>query len=68
MNDSAPTSARTEEPLDFSWSRRLPLVRQSEIAECGLACLAMVSGYHGSGSSLAELRRRFQPSPLGSNL
>lgn len=48
--------------------RRLPVIEQTEAAECGLACLAMIAGYHGNRSGLAELRRRFQPSLQGSNL
>ncbi|NTI26914.1 cysteine peptidase family C39 domain-containing protein, partial [Rhizobium rhizogenes] len=38
-------------------SRIEPLL-QSEAAECGLACLAMVAGYHGHRVTLSELRRR----------
>ena len=26
---------------------RTPIVRQTEAAECGLACLAMIAGHHG---------------------
>ncbi|MHB1615741.1 MAG: cysteine peptidase family C39 domain-containing protein, partial [Metallibacterium sp.] len=33
--------------LHFGWGRRLPVILQSEAAECGLACLAMVASYHG---------------------
>lgn len=25
----------------------MPIVRQSEASECGIACLAMIAGYHG---------------------
>ena len=54
--------------LDFSWFRRLPLVTQTETAECGLACLAMVAGFHGSRIGLPELRRRFNPPAQGITL
>lgn len=37
-------------------SRRVPLILQAEQSECGLACLAMVAGYHGRRLGLAELR------------
>jgi ATP-binding cassette, subfamily B, bacterial CvaB/MchF/RaxB len=51
------------------WSRRrLRLVRQNELAECGLACLAMVVGFHGLDADLGSLRRRFPPSPRGATL
>ncbi len=54
--------------LNLSFSSRLPTVLQSEAAECGLACLTMVSRYHGAPSDLAELRRRFGMSLTGATL
>ena len=54
--------------LDFSWSRRLPVLRQAETAECGLVCLAMIAAYHGHGASLETLRRRYRPSNRGLSL
>jgi ATP-binding cassette subfamily B protein RaxB len=51
------------------WTRsRIRLVRQTEMAECGLSCLAMVAGYHGLDVDLGSLRRRFPPSMRGSSL
>lgn len=50
------------------WGRRLPMMRQSEAAECGLACLAMVAAYHGQHHSLPSLRRRFATSLKGMTL
>jgi len=34
------------------------MIHQAEAAECGLACLAMVCGYHGHRIDLGTLRRR----------
>lgn len=34
----------------------LPVILQSEISECGLACLAMIFSFHGFSISLSELR------------
>jgi ATP-binding cassette subfamily B protein RaxB len=48
--------------------RKLPVILQSEAAECGLACLAMVANYFGYATSLAELRRRFSASLKGTIL
>ena len=47
---------------------KLPIVHQSEAAECGLACLAMVAAYHGYRTDLALLRKRFPVSLKGSTL
>src|SRR5205085_7404477 len=44
------------------------LVRQTELTECGLACLAMIAGAHGLDIDLATLRRRFEPSMRGAAL
>ena len=48
--------------------QRLPVIQQNEIAECGLACLAMVARYHGHDTDLAALRRRFPVSLKGTGL
>src|SRR3954452_20398326 len=54
--------------LNFSSRGRLPLVRQTEAAECGLACLAMVASYHGHRVDLNTLRRRYPVSLNGVTL
>lgn len=51
----------------FKWNK-LPVILQAEAAECGLACLAMVAGFHGYQTSLTELRRKFSVSLKGVNL
>jgi ATP-binding cassette, subfamily B, bacterial CvaB/MchF/RaxB len=45
-----------------------PLLMQSETAECGLACLAMIARYHGHRIDLPSLRLRFPPSVRGVTL
>ena len=62
MNGEATSSRR------FPASRRLPVIQQNEIAECGLACLAMIACYHGHDVDLASLRRRFPVSLKGASL
>ncbi|WP_208296317.1 peptidase domain-containing ABC transporter [Telluria antibiotica] len=47
---------------------RLPLILQTEAAECGLACLAMVACWHGGDTGLSALRRRFGLSLRGASL
>lgn len=54
--------------LGFTARRRIKLIRQSEVAECGLACLAMIAGHHGLKIDLGTLRRNFQPSMRGASL
>ena len=51
------------------WARRhVPVMLQTEVAECGIASLAMVAGYWGHGADLASLRKRFSLSLRGSTL
>ena len=54
--------------IALGWGRRLPMIPQAEAAECGLACLAMVAGYHEQPHEMAELRRRLSVSLKGANL
>lgn len=56
------------EAISLSLGRRLPLILQTEATECGLACLAMVAGYHGHHATLMELRREFSVSLKGVTL
>ena len=55
-------------PLAFSSRRRTPLVLQTEAAECGLACLAMVAGHFGHQTDLVTLRRKHSISLKGTTL
>ena len=48
--------------------RRAQLILQSEAAECGLACLAMVATFHGHETDLLSLRHRFELSARGATL
>ena len=54
--------------LTFSGRRRTPVVLQTEAAECGLACLAMVAGHYGHRTDLATLRGRHSVSLKGTTL
>lgn len=54
--------------LNLSLRRRVPLHLQTEAAECGLACLAMIAGYHGQYTDFHSLRQRFGFSSRGANL
>lgn len=54
--------------LQFGFRPRLPIILQSEAAECGLACLAMILGFHGHNTDLGALRRRHTISLKGTTL
>jgi len=54
--------------LHFGFRRRVPPIIQTEAAECGLACLAMVCGYHGLQTDLPSLRQQFEVSVRGVTL
>ncbi|MFA0813690.1 peptidase domain-containing ABC transporter [Microbulbifer epialgicus] len=62
------SQGRPEKLLHFSTGRHLPVILQTEAAECGLVCLAMLVGFHGYETDLASLRRRFHISSHGTNL
>ncbi len=50
------------------FQRRVPLILQSEAPECGIACVAMVAGYHGFRTDLSAMRMRLAPSMKGVTL
>ncbi len=54
--------------IDWPWAQRLRPMLQSEEAECGLACVAMVAAYHGHKVNLPGLRQRFPTSSKGATL
>ena len=54
--------------LHLGVRRTLPVIRQAEAAECGLACLAMIASYHGHLIDLPALRQRFSLSLKGLGL
>ncbi len=54
--------------LSFGLGRTLPITLQTEASECGLACLVMVSNYHGFRTDLATMRRLFLISIKGTTL
>ncbi|QYJ07588.1 peptidase domain-containing ABC transporter [Qipengyuania flava] len=54
--------------LGFLTRSRVRLIRQTEVAECGLASLTMVANYHGFDVDLGTMRRRYSPSMRGAPL
>lgn len=56
------------ESLKWTGRKSLPAIRQTESAECGLACLAMICCWHGLHTDLPALRERFTVSTQGMTL
>jgi ATP-binding cassette subfamily B protein RaxB len=55
--------------LGFGLGRaRTPMMLQTEAAECGLACMAMVASAHGLKTDLPTLRKRFSLSLKGATM
>lgn len=55
--------------INFGLSRNtLPVVLQTEAAECGLACLSMITAWHNNAVDLRELRREQGVSQKGLSL
>ena len=62
------TGVATDTLLHFGSGKRLPVILQTEAAECGLACLAMIAGYHGFDTDLTSLRHKHPISAHGATL
>ncbi|MBI3284885.1 MAG: peptidase domain-containing ABC transporter [Burkholderiales bacterium] len=54
--------------LSFWRSKHLPVLLQTEAAECGLASLCMIASYWGHRIDIASMRRRYSVSLKGSTL
>lgn len=51
--------------LNVGFGNRTPVILQTQSAECGLACSAMVAGRYGLNMDLMAVRRRFNCSMKG---
>lgn len=54
--------------LHYGWGKRVPVIIQTEVAECGLASIAMVANYYGHKLDLNVLRRKYSISAKGATL
>ncbi|MGV8927172.1 MAG: peptidase domain-containing ABC transporter [Ewingella sp.] len=54
--------------LNLSFRNKLPVLRQTQAAECGLTCVGMIAGYYGHKMDMVSLRQRFPTSTKGSTL
>lgn len=55
-------------PLRLGWRKTTPQILQAEASECGLACIAMIAGYHGLNIDLHKLRSAPIGTQQGTNL
>lgn len=54
--------------LSFSFINSVPLILQSEIAECGLASMAMIAGFYGHQLDMPAMRKRCSANLKGMDL
>jgi ATP-binding cassette subfamily B protein RaxB len=54
--------------LNFSSLKSVTLILQAEIAECGLASMAMVASFYGHQLDMPAMRKRFSANLKGMNL
>jgi ATP-binding cassette subfamily B protein RaxB len=54
--------------LQLGLRRKLPILIQAEMSECGLACLAMIAGFYGFKTELSSLRHEYPVSQRGAGL
>ncbi len=54
--------------INFSIKNRVPMIIQSESAECGNACLSMICGFYGKDIDLFNFRNRYGSSSQGATL
>ena len=57
-----------EKNLEYLIIKSVPLILQSEMAECGLASIAMVASFHGHKLDMPAMRKHFSANLKGMNL
>lgn len=68
MSINKPTIVDAIDLISYSGKRNVPLIMQSEVSECGLACLAMISSFYGYKINLSSLRKKLTLDNNGINL
>ncbi|MCY9845156.1 peptidase domain-containing ABC transporter [Vibrio caribbeanicus] len=66
--DSVVTERHITELLEYSGNKKVAMISQTEAAECGVACLAMVSTYYGHKLDLPAARKFHTPGLKGINV
>jgi len=68
LESHAMPSNQNRQLLNFSTLKSVPLILQSEIAECGLASLAMVASFYGHKLDMPAMRKHYSANLKGMNL
>jgi ATP-binding cassette subfamily B protein RaxB len=68
MTHVVSSADKSKQLLNFSRSKSVPLILQVEVAECGLASMAMVASYYGHQLDMPAMRKRFSANLKGMNL
>ncbi|MCL1050328.1 peptidase domain-containing ABC transporter [Shewanella abyssi] len=69
MDNTRPNETNNPiELLEFSGKKHVPIILQAEMAECGLACVAMIASFHGHRLDMAALRKRYSADLKGMSL
>ncbi|MFK3695915.1 peptidase domain-containing ABC transporter [Serratia bockelmannii] len=58
QNDFSEIENKWDNKLKFSTRKKVPVILQTEAAECGLACVAMISEYFGHGIDMISFRAK----------
>ncbi len=54
--------------LQFGFGQTLPMIMQTQIDECGAACLAMISSYHGHTMDMSGMRAKMNTGLTGTTV
>jgi ATP-binding cassette subfamily B protein RaxB len=65
---SSETSGKWQSLLRFVGAASVPYIPQTQAAECGMACVAMIASFHGKKVDLLTLRAKFPLSLRGAKL
>lgn len=68
MSSVENSSRIVQKKVNFSLAKPVSLILQSEVAECGLASMAMVASFYGHQLDMPAMRKRFSANLKGMNL
>lgn len=54
--------------LQFGFGHKMPIIMQTQMAECGAACLAMIASYHGHSLDMTTMRAKMNTGLTGATV